>query len=121
MLEFDRNAVKPSDIAPAPRAGDSQPEDVRRWREAILAKLSSEVGADPERPTDHDWFVATALALRERMTATWREGARRTDETGAKRVYYFSLEFLIGRLLADALCNLNHVQFGNGSLGGLDR
>jgi hypothetical protein len=80
--------------------------DVKALRQAILHKLEHEVGADPEQPSEHDWFAATALALRDRMIDTWRASARRADKAGAKRAYYLSLEFLIGRLLSDALCNL---------------
>jgi starch phosphorylase len=126
VLELDQTAVNPTDLSAGPAGPGTvagavrpSPDEVRRWREAILAKLSAEVGADPERPSDHDWFAATALALRDRMTGIWREGARRTDDAGAKRVYYFSLEFLIGRLLADALCNLGLTETVREALAGL--
>ncbi len=126
MLEADHSGMNPTDLSAGQsealhRVGERRPapEEVRHWREAILSKLASEVGADPERPSDHDWFAATALALRDRMTAIWREGNRRADESGAKRVYYFSLEFLIGRLLSDALCNLGVTEAVREALSGL--
>jgi starch phosphorylase len=48
--------------------------------------------------------MATALATRDRIVDAWN----RSSETNApaKKVCYLSLEFLIGRLLPDALCNL---------------
>ena len=93
--------------------------DVKALRQAILHKLEHEVGADPEQPSEHDWFAATALALRDRMIDTWRASARRADKAGAKRAYYLSLEFLIGRLLSDALCNLGLTDTAREALAGL--
>src|SRR5260370_38841064 len=55
---------------------------------------------------DHDWFVATALAARDRIIDGWLDSTRRTDAEQRKRVYYLSIEYLIGRLLFDALTNL---------------
>ena len=78
-------------------------------KQTILDKLVYSVGKDPERATRHDWFFATALALRDRIVDYWIATRRRTDGAGGKRVYYLSLEFLIGRLLGDALHNMNLV------------
>jgi len=72
----------------------------------ILAKLTYMVGKDPAHAQEHDWFFATALAVRDHVVNRWMAATRRTYRDGRKRVYYFSLEFLIGRLLFDALSNL---------------
>ncbi len=50
--------------------------------------------------------MATALAVRDAVVDCWLASAESTRESGAKRVYYLSLEFLIGRLLFDAIGNL---------------
>ena len=73
---------------------------------AILAKLTYSIGKNPEVANRHDWLVATILALRDVMIDSWMESTRRAYQTQARRVYYLSLEFLIGRLLRDALTNL---------------
>ena len=75
-------------------------------RVAILAKLTYMVGKDRLHALDHDWFMATALAVRDRIVDHWLDSSRATNREGRKRVYYFSLEFLIGRLLTDAMSNL---------------
>ncbi len=75
-------------------------------KQAILAKLTYTIGKDPTRARGHDWYVATALAVRDRVVDSWMATTREVYETGQKRVYYLSLEFLIGRLLTDAISNL---------------
>ena len=80
--------------------------DAARFCAAILDKLNYGVGKDPEHALDHDWFMATALAVRDRIVDRWMASTRQTYRDGRKRVYYLSLEFLIGRLLFDAMGNL---------------
>ena len=80
--------------------------DVETVRTKILERLIYHVGKDPATATRHDWFVALALTVRDRLVDGWMASTRRSYETGQKRVYYLSLEFLIGRLLADSLRNL---------------
>lgn len=79
---------------------------VAAFRAAVLAKLTYAVGKDPEHAFDHDWFEAIALAARDHMVEHWMDHTRQTYRKGQKRVYYLSLEFLIGRLLYDSLSNL---------------
>ncbi|NEU11741.1 glycogen/starch/alpha-glucan phosphorylase [Methylobacterium sp. BTF04] len=76
-------------------------------REAILAKLAYVVGKTPASARERDWFAATALALRDRIVDACMEAG---DAVPNKRVYYLSLEFLIGRLLSDAMNNLGLVE-----------
>ncbi len=87
----------------------AQDEDVAALRRAIVGKLTYSVGKDPLVATPRDWFVATALAVRDRIVDRWMPSTRQTYADGRKRVYYLSLEFLIGRLLFDSLNNLGLV------------
>ncbi len=91
---------------PAPPTNTQMPGTPDDMRDAILAKLTYMVGKDPGGALDHDWFMATALAVRDRIVDRWLESAHEKGRNGGKRVYYFSLEFLIGRLLNDAMSNL---------------
>jgi starch phosphorylase len=75
-------------------------------KRAIMERLTYSIGKDAWHATDRDWFVAVALALRERIVDRWMATTRRTYERDQKRVYYLSLEFLIGRLMRDSLANL---------------
>jgi starch phosphorylase len=86
------------------------PEPRARTAEAlqaeILEKLTYSVGKDPIVARPHDWLKATILAVRDRIIDLWMESSRATWRTSEKRVYYLSLEFLIGRLMRDAMSNI---------------
>ena len=84
----------------------SEDEDVVTLRRALVAKLAYAVGKDPIVASSHDWFVATALTVRDRIVDRWFRSTRDMYDQKRKRVYYLSMEFLIGRLLADSLNNL---------------
>ena len=75
-------------------------------RARIVDKLTYQVGKLPAAAGPREWFLDTAYAVRDEIVDHWFESTRRTYESGAKRVYYLSLEFLIGRLLVDSLGNL---------------
>jgi len=84
-------------------------EDVTALRAAILAKLTYSLGKAAPEATSHDLFIATALAVRDRIVERWMDAALRTARAREKQVYYLSVEFLIGRLLFDGLTNLRLV------------
>ena len=74
---------------------------------AILSKLKSHVGRRRAMATPRDWLLATAIVVRDFAVDRWLDSLESAQNSGAKRVYYLSLEFLIGRLLFDNLNNLN--------------
>ncbi|HUB48811.1 MAG TPA: glycogen/starch/alpha-glucan phosphorylase [Acetobacteraceae bacterium] len=105
----------------APRiALPTQDEDVASLRRSIVAKLTYSVGRDPIVAAERDWFIATALAVRDRIVERWVPATRAAYTQGRKRVYYLSLEFLIGRLLYDSLNNLSLVEPIRTALAELD-
>ena len=97
----------------------AEDEDVASLRRAVVAKLTYAVGKDPIVASDRDWFVATALTVRDKIVERWMPSTRATYVKGRKRVYYLSLEFLIGRLLADSLNNLGLTEAMRAALGEL--
>jgi starch phosphorylase len=82
------------------------PRTTTGLRDAILRHLTYTIGKDAGHATLHDWRLALSFAVRDRLVESWFSATRRTYDAGAKRVYYLSMEFLIGRLLKDALVNL---------------
>jgi len=75
----------------------------------ILESLTYTIGKDPAVARPHDWLRATITAVRNHVVDAWMTSSRETWRTGQKRVYYLSLEFLIGRLMRDAMSNLGLV------------
>src|ERR1700738_5161594 len=91
---------------PANYPGLGQPIDelaLAEIKSAILTKLRLAIGKDAGMATKHDWYKAAALALRDRIVHRWLTTEKQSYDAGRKRVYYLSLEFLIGRLFTDAL------------------
>ncbi|WP_203310645.1 MULTISPECIES: glycogen/starch/alpha-glucan phosphorylase [Sphingomonas] len=76
----------------------------------IVDTLVHRIGKDAQAARPHDWLAATILTLRNEIIERWMASTKAAHAAGAKRVYYLSLEFLIGRLLRDALSNLRHTQ-----------
>jgi glycogen phosphorylase len=110
----------PDPFFPLPAPG--QPVDelaVAEIKSAILAKLTLAIGKDAGMATRHDWYQATALALRDRIVHRWLTADKESYDAGRKRVYYLSLEFLIGRLFTDALNNMGLVKVFETALGDL--
>ena len=93
-----------------PQAAELRAYSAAELKAAVLAKLSRDVGKTPDRATPRDWFLAVAFATRDIIVGRWLESLNAVYVDGRKRVYYLSLEFLIGRLLFDALTNLGVVQ-----------
>ena len=72
----------------------------------IVERLTYRIGKNAEAAKTHDWLAATILVIRDRVIDSWIASTQKTYEEGSKRVYYLSLEFLIGRLMRDAISNL---------------
>jgi starch phosphorylase len=119
MSEDRKQAASPSSRIASRIALPAQDEDIASIRRALIAKLTYAVGKDPTVAMDRDWFVATALVARDRMVDRWMPSTRETYAKGRKRVYYLSLEFLIGRLLMDSLSNLGLTDVMRSALGEL--
>src|SRR5690606_25039266 len=80
--------------------------DSLQLADEIIRCLKYRVGKEPSVATRHDWLTASIKVVRDRVVDCWIESTRRAYEKGDKRVYYLSMEFLIGRLMRDAFSNL---------------
>lgn len=80
------------------------------FRQAVLRHLQYTLAELP-RHVDTNWepYVSLALAVRDRMIANWIKTQEIYYNQDAKRVYYLSLEFLMGRTLGNAMTNLGVV------------
>ncbi|MDO9415212.1 MAG: glycogen/starch/alpha-glucan phosphorylase [Pararhizobium sp.] len=96
------NQISTADLpAPAPRVSDPHV-----LAQEIIERLTYRIGKDARVAKPHDWLTASILVVRDRIIDRWMESTRETYRTNAKRVYYLSLEFLIGRLTRDAVTNI---------------
>ena len=89
-------------------------------RDAILRNLMFDLGKSRAGALPRDWFMATALAVRDRLVQPWLSDLRSAYDTGEKQVYYLSLEFLIGRLLRENISNLRMMPEVKAALASLD-
>jgi starch phosphorylase len=84
--------------------------DAASIKQFLLDRLTYSVGKDSITATDRDWFFTAAFVARDRLIGRWMETMRSYYSHDAKRVYYFSMEFLMGRALMNSLLNLGFEQ-----------
>ena len=75
-------------------------------RMSIESKLTSHFGVSSDEATEEQIFKATALSVKEMLTAKRRVFHDKIKQTHPKRVYYLCMEFLVGRQLKNNLMNL---------------
>ena len=84
--------------------------DLGMDRESIKRSIAQHVeytlGKDEFSVTKRDFFKSVALSVRDRLFDRWNQTQQQYHRKDARRVYYLSLEYLIGRLLVDSLLNL---------------
>ena len=91
-------------------AGPIRPRSVEELKAAVLAKLKYVAGKDPVAASQRDWFISVAHATRDIVVECWINSTNEVYRDDRKRVYYLSLEFLVGRMLFDAMTNVGIVE-----------
>src|SRR5258706_15240771 len=81
--------------------------DAQSIKDSILRHLQFTLAELPKH-VDSNWepYVSLALAVRDRLIENWIHTHDNYYAQDAKRVYYLSLEFLMGRTLGNAMLNL---------------
>ena len=82
---------------------DHPDRDVAALKRALANKLIYAVGKDPVAARPEDWLHAAQLTVRDQLVERWMATTRAQYEQDVKRVYYLSMEFLIGRTFTNAL------------------
>src|SRR5438046_8191287 len=119
------------------------PDTAEKLKQAILWRVRYTMGREPETLHPPEWLKPVSFGVRDRLIDSMLSTEDRYIAADAKRLYYISMEFLMGRTLGDSLCNLRLLDMcrdaldqegvdldevldaelaaalGNGSLGGL--
>jgi starch phosphorylase len=85
---------------------DAPGRDLESLKRSIANKLMFVVGKDPLAARPEDWLHAAAYAVRDQLVERWMTTTRAQYAQDAKRVYYLSMEFLIGRTFGNAMLAL---------------
>jgi starch phosphorylase len=109
-------ASKPS--VPEPTRTGLSAEALQR---AVLDNLTYVEGLLPELATPHDWYMALAYSVRDRMLARWQATVRADAQRDVKVVCYLSAEFLIGPQLGNNLLSLDIAANARAAMAALDQ
>ncbi|MDR2982933.1 MAG: glycogen/starch/alpha-glucan phosphorylase [Puniceicoccales bacterium] len=80
--------------------------DVASIKKDILRHLKCSLARDTTTAQLHDWWVATCLAIQDRSLDRFICTQAEHAKNNTRRVYYLSLEYLMGRLLRNNISNL---------------
>lgn len=80
--------------------------DKKAFKKAYVNKFLEMHGIELKEGSNQQKYDALGSLVRDYVTRTWLKTNKKYNKTGEKQVYYFSMEFLLGRLLGDALLNI---------------
>ncbi|MEZ5278377.1 MAG: glycogen/starch/alpha-glucan phosphorylase [Opitutaceae bacterium] len=80
-------------------------ESVEEIKLSICNHLKYTLARDPHTATLRDWWISTSMAVRDRIIERMIRTQGTHHNKNARRVYYLSLEYLMGRLLVNNLIN----------------
>ncbi|GJM20932.1 MAG: alpha-1,4 glucan phosphorylase [Planctomycetota bacterium] len=84
----------------------SSPAEAEAFRDSILRHVRYSLGREWSQLTGRELFEAVSFAVRDRIVDLMVETEARIKENAGKRVFYLSMEFLMGRSLGNNLHNL---------------
>ena len=103
VVKARKPAPKPVKKAKAKPAADSP---IAIFRDAILCHLKNTFARDRVTATRNDWWMPTCMAARDQMLERYIDTQAQHSSKNVRRVYYLSLEYLMGRVLTNNLVNM---------------
>ena len=100
--------------APAPSGPDA--ERVARFKQSVLKHLVNTLAHGPNTATERDWWIATCLSVRDFALERFGRTQSSYRKKNVRRLYYFSLEYLIGRLLQNNMINTGLEEIADAAL-----
>lgn len=89
------------------------PSSLEALTETLIRKVKSHlistIGRTSEEATSDEFYRALCYALREEIMINWMATARTIAQRKVRMIYYFSMEYLPGRLFLNTLSNLNEL------------
>ena len=83
------------------------PRDKLSIQKSIVTHIEYTLASTRFDVNDTHFFQGTALSIRDRLLEAWNDTQMFIKLNNPKKIYYMSIEFLLGRLLQNALINLN--------------
>ncbi len=109
-----------SDAAPAEAAQRRATDHpVPAMKEAIVRHLTYTLARDQGSATPRDWWISTAFAVREQILSRLIQTQAVHNKNNVRRLYYLSLEYLMGRLMENNLQNTGLTDTARGALAEL--
>ncbi len=81
-------------------------QKIEKLKTTVKGYIEHHLGKDCERAGIFDNYIGLAYAIRDRLIERWLATQRSYYKRSVKRVYYLSLEFLVGRTLGNSMVNL---------------
>ncbi|KMK52180.1 maltodextrin phosphorylase [[Actinobacillus] muris] len=79
------------------------PDNIQDVKKAILHKLVFALGVEPREASRRNWLNAALRVVRDLSTQSWLQTRRSQAANTSRRVYYLSMEFLMGRTFSNAM------------------